>query len=340
MTKQFRIGSFALGLVAAIVVAGCSNSGGTDTGTSGDAKGGEAKGGKKPLVVFSQANSQDPWRKVFDADTQAAADTHKADFEFEKQDAGGDPAKQNNIVDTFMVKKPAVLLISPTEDSVQSTVDKAFDAGVPVIILDRNLKSDKFTVYIGGDNVEIGRQAGEFVADKLKGKGVVLMIQGIAQIGPTRDRRGGFMEIMKKNPGIKVIEGDDCGYQRQKGRAYMETFLQKGEHIDCVYAHNDEMAIGARLAYDSWAKTKPAGSAKDPLFVGIDACQTEVIDMIKAGKLDATFKYPTPGAKGVEIAAEILKGNKPKDKKIILPTVKVTKDTADQYLKDNPNLAK
>ena len=113
----------------------------------------------------------------------------------------------------------------------------------------------------------------------------------------------------------------------------METFLQKGQAIDCVYAHNDEMAIGARLAWDA----NPKGKA--PLFVGIDGCQKEVVDMIKNGKMDATFQYPTPGAKGIEVAADILKGNKPKDKKIILPTVRVDKASADKYLADNPNLA-
>ena len=144
------------------------------------------------------------------------------------------------------------------------------------------------------------------------------------------------MEVMAKHPGIKIIDGDDCGYQRQKARSYMETFLQKGEKIDCVYAHNDEMAIGARLAWDA---ANPSGGTA-PIFVGIDACQQEVVDLIKSGKLDATFKYPTPGAAGVELAAKLLKGEKPAEKKIILPTEIVTKDNADAYLTANPNLAK
>jgi ribose transport system substrate-binding protein len=325
-----------IGLLTAIILVGCS-SGGDTTTQSSTSTGSTPSGGSKPLVVFSQANSQDPWRKVFDAETKAAADKHASDFDFEMQDASGDAAKQNNVVDTFLVKSPKVLLISPTDDGVKPSVEKAFDAGVPVILLDRDFKgSDKFTAYIGGDNKEIGRQAGEYVAKRLNGKGMVLMIQGIAQIGPTIDRRGGFMEVMAKNPGIKVIEGDDCGYQRQKARSFMESFLQKGQKIDCVYAHNDEMAIGARLAWDA---ANPNGGAA-PIFVGIDGCQQEVVDMIKAGKLDATFKYPTPGAAGVELAAKLIKGEKPTEKRIILPTESVTKETADAYMKANPNLAK
>lgn len=323
---------FGIGLMAALLLIGCSSggdkgaaSGGTDTAKV-----------EKPLVVFSQANSQDPWRKVFDAETRAAAERHKDHMDFDMQDAGGDAAKQNNIVETFMVRSPKVLLISPTETSVQSSIEKAFDAGIHVILLDRAIDSEKYTALIGGDNVEIGRQAGEYVAKRLNGKGTVLMIQGIAQATPTKDRKGGFMEVISKYPGIKVIEGDDCSYQRQKARSYMETFLQKGEKIDCVYAHNDEMAIGARLAWDA---ANPSGGTA-PIFVGIDACQQEVVDLIKAGKLDATFKYPTPGAAGVDLAMKLMAGEKPTDKKIVLPTEIVTKENADVYMTANPNLSK
>ncbi|MEQ1932762.1 MAG: substrate-binding domain-containing protein [Fimbriimonadaceae bacterium] len=315
-----------LAISAAIVMVGCSSSEGGD-----DAVG---KQRNRPLVAFSQANSQDPWRKVFDADTKAAAATHP-EFEFDMQDAAGDPAKQNNVIDTFMIRNPKVLLVSPTETAVEGSINKAFDAGTSVILLDRAIEGDKYTAWIGGDNYDIAKQAGEYVAQKLNGKGTILMIQGIAAATPTKDRRQGFMDVMAKHPGITIIQGDDCGYQRQKARSFMETFLQKNQAIDCVYAHNDEMAIGARLAWDAG---KPG--AKAPLFVGIDACQLEVTDMITSGKLDATLKYPTPGAKGIELAAEILKGNMPKDKKILLPTFLVTKETVEQYLKENPNLAK
>lgn len=292
-------------------------------------------GGAKPLVVFAQANSQDPWRKVFDADIKAAAAKHADEFDFEMQDASGDSAKQNNIIDTFMIRQPKVLLVSPNDVSVATSIEKAYDAKVPVILMDRSLDGDKFTTLVTGDNKLLGRMAGEFVVKQLKGKGTVLMIQGISSATPTHERRDGFMEVIMKNPNVKVILGDDCGYQRQKARSYMESFLQKGEKIDCVYGHNDEMAIGARLAWDAANKTEAA-----PIFVGIDACQMEVMDMIKSGKMAATFQYTVPGPKAIEIAADILKGKMPTEKKVTLPSAEVTKETVDQYIKDNPNLAK
>lgn len=321
-------------LAALVVLGGCSSGGsGSESGTTG----GTAKtdGGAKPLVAFSQANSADPWRQVFDAETKAEAGKHSGEFSFEEQAAEDDPDKQIGQIDTLMLKQPKVLLVSAAKESVEAAIDRAYDAGTSVVLLDRAVPGDKYTCFVGGDNVEIGRQAGEYIAKRLNGKGVVLMIQGLGGASATTDRKSGAMESFKKYPGIQVIEGDDCGYQRQKAQSYMESFLQSQKPFDAVYAHNDEMAIGA---YNAWAASGAKGTK--PIFVGVDGCQKEVVQMIKDGKLDATFKYPVPGPKGIEIAADILKGKKPTDKKVILPTEMVTKETADAYLTANPNLAK
>jgi ribose transport system substrate-binding protein len=235
-----------------------------------------------------------------------------------------------------MLKSPKVLLVSPSDTSVGTAIEKAYDKGVSVVLLDRGISGDKYTVHIGGDNVEIGKEAAEYIVKRLNGKGTVLMIQGKGGADATTDRRKGAMDVFAKSPGIKVIEGDDCKYQRQAAQTYMESFLLSQKPFDAVYAHNDEMAIGAYLAYDH-AANKPKTK---PIFVGVDGCQKEVVQMIKDGKLDATFRYPDPGPKGIEVAADILKGNKPKDKKIVLPTELVTKETADKYLADHPGLAK
>ncbi len=315
-------------LAATVVAVGCN-------GGAGNAGGGgaSASNANLPLVAFAQANSQDPWRQVFDKDTKAAADAHKSEFSFEEQEARDDVSKQVDEIETLMVKKPKVLLVSPVSEAAQEEVGKARDAGAFVILLDRAVPGDKWDVYVGGDNKDIGRQAGEYMVKRLNGKGTVLMIRGIADATATKDRGDGFMEVMKKNPGIKVIIGDDCGYQRAKAQTYMENFLQGKTPFDAVYAHNDEMAIGAYLAM------KDANTPKK-IIVGIDGCQKEMVNHIKDGSIDATFAYPQPGPKGIEIAAAFLKdGTKPKDKKVLLPTEMVTKDTADAYMKEHPNLA-
>ena len=311
---------------AALTLAGCSSSTPSSSSTA------NTDNSNLPLVAFAQANSQDPWRQVFDRDTKAAADKYGSDFRFEEQEAEDDNGKQISEIETLMVKKPKVLLVSPVSEAVESAIDKAHQDGAFVVLLDRSVPGTNWDVYVGGDNHEIGRQAGEFMAKKLNGKGVVLMIRGIADAVPTKDRGNGFLEAIKKYPGITVITGDDCGYQRAKARTYMENFLQQHKAFDAVYAHNDEMAIGALLAM------KDAKTPKK-IIVGIDGCQKEVVNYIKSGDIDATFSYPQPGPKGVEIADAFLKGQKPTEKKVLLPTTMVTKETADQYLKDNPNLA-
>ncbi len=319
----------------ACAVAGCGPAGDTAKGGVG---GGTAPAGKDkalPLVAFVQANSLDPWRQVFDAETAAAAQKHASEFKYEAQSAKDDPNRQIDLIDTYMLKSPKVLLISPAKETVQGAVEKAHDAGVAVILLDRAVPGEKYAALVGGDNVQIGREAGQHIVERLGGKGTVLMIQGLAGATATEERRKGAMESFAKAPGIKVIQGNDCKYQRQPARAYMESFLQRGEAVDAVYAHNDEMAIGAFLAWDAQAQ-----KGKKPLFVGVDACQQEVVEMIRDGKLDATFKYPVPGPKGIEIAAEILKGNMPKEKRVVLPTEKITRENAEAYLAANPNLAK
>jgi ribose transport system substrate-binding protein len=331
---------YALAFLAALAVAGC-NSGSTSTeGTTGSTP--AATNENKPLVAFAQANSKDPWRQVFDAETKAAAEKHSMHFSFESQTADDDPTKQISIIETFLLKNPKVLLVSAATEAVQTATDKAFDKGIPVILLDRAVPGDKWTAYVGGDNVEIGREVGKYMVEELEkrlGKGkkaIVLMIQGISDVSATRDRREGAMEVFKQHPNIEVIMGNDCKYQRQAAQSYMESFLQSGRPFDAVYAHNDEMAIGAYMAYESAAK-KPLAK---PLFVGVDACQQEVVEMIKDGKLDATFTYPVPGPKAIELAAEIIEGKMPTEKKFILPTQRITKENADDFLKSNPNLAK
>lgn len=320
-------------VIGSAAVLGC-NKPADNSATDSATKGNTASSVEMPLVVFAQANSQDPWRQVFDAEMR---DAYDKDFskriKFEEQDAQDDPTKQMSVIETLMLKKPKVLLVSPVDESLEQTLAKVYDSGVPVILLDRGVPGEKFTAYIGGDNVEIGRQAGEFMAKKLNGKGTVLMIQGTAAADPTKHRAQGFMEAISKFPDIKVISGDDCGYQRQKARSYMESFLQSGKPFDAVYAHNDEMAIGAYFAIE-------AAQAPKKVIVGIDGCQKEVVEMIKAGKLDATFKYPTPGVIGMDLASQIVEGNKTPQRKYVLPTEIVTAENADKYLAENPNLAK
>ena len=184
--------------------------------------------------------------------------------------------------------------------------------------------------YVGGDNVAIGYLAGQFMAKKLNGKGIVLMIQGIADALPTKDRANGFMSAMSKYPGIKVIAGDNCDFHRDKAETYMENFLQRHQPFDAVYAHNDEMALGAMIAM------KNAGvDPKTKVIIGIDGVQEEAIRAIIDGTMSATFKYPWLGEEAMKAAHDILTGQTV-PKRITPETEMVTKDNAQDYLNRLP----
>jgi len=333
---------FGVATLALVALFGCnSSSGGGDTtgatGTTGSAAS-TAPPGNLPLVAFSQANSKDPWRQVFDSETKEAAEKHKNEFTVDEEAAEDDASKQITQIETFTLRQPKVLLVSPADVNVGTETDKVFASGTPVIMLDRSVPGNKFTCYIGGDNKDIARQAAEYIAKQLNGKGTVLMIQGKSDTTAAMDRKSGAVDAFKKYPGINLVIGDDCKFDRQTAQNFMEAYLQGRKPVDAVYAHNDEMAIGAYTAWEN--ATKGQAGAKRPIIVGIDGCQKEMIDMIKDGKIDATFKYPIPGPTGIELAAKLLKGEKPDSQQIILPTELVTKDTAAKYETDNPDLAK
>lgn len=257
----------------------------------------------KPLVVFAQANSQDPWRRAMDKEMRMAYQKYKDLFTFEMKDAEDDPTKQIGVIESFMAKKPKLLLISPINEAVKASLDHIKGEKIPTVMLDRKIGSD-YIAWVGGDNLEIGKKVGEYMAKRLNGQGTILMIQGTGGADATNHRRDGFLQALKAFPGIHVVMGDDCGYQRQKALIYTESFLTSQKPFDAIYAHNDEMAMGAAQAIEDSKVNKKI------IIVGVDGIQREVMDYIKTGRMDATFTYPVPGKEGIELAAKIIKGEK------------------------------
>jgi ribose transport system substrate-binding protein len=175
-------------------------------------------------------------------------------------------------------------------------------------------------VFIGADNYEIGRQAGEHIVSLLGGKGKIVELRGLPGSPPAIDRGRGMHDVVSKYPGIQIVHDPVANWLREEAMTQMEMALAANPVIDLVYAHNDPMAVGAYLA----AKAK--GREKSMKFIGIDALpgldggRQAVAD----GKLDATFVYPTGGREAVELAAKILKGEKVSHR-VVLPTQKITR---------------
>jgi ribose transport system substrate-binding protein len=283
---------------------------------------GKAKSGKH-LIGFSQCNLGEPWRVAMNAEVAARAKDFP-DLEIAFADAQQDNAKQVADVENFLRQKIDLLMISPNEAKpLTPIVRRAFEQGIPVIVLDRAIEGDTYTVFIGADNREIGKAAGKYIVELLHGKGDIVEIKGLPGSPPARDRSDGFREAIAGSPDIKIVHDPVANWLREEAMSQMESALAAHEHIDLVYAHNDPMAMGAYLA----AKAK--GREGEMKFVGIDGLPG--LDggrqMVADGKLVATFVYPTGGREAVDAAVRIFAGEKVPHK-IVLPTLMITKENA------------
>ena len=298
---------------AAWAAAGCEK---TDTTPS---PGG--KGEKACTIGMSQCNLGEPWRVQMNADVKAAADKHP-NLKVVFKDAQNDTLRQRGHVEEFVSAGVDLLIISPKEaQPLTEPVAKAVAAGVPVIVLDRAVRGDRYTCFIGADNRKIGKAAGEWIVKKLGGKGNLVELKGLMTSVPGQDRHSGFLEGIKGSD-LKVVFEADMKWLEPDARKEMESALATNPKIGLVYAHNDPGAHGAYLA------AKAAGREKQMRFVGIDALPQEGVMYVKQGILSATFQYPTGGAEAIETALKIFAG-KSVPKKIVLGSRVFTKDNVD-----------
>src|SRR5690606_28128245 len=180
-------------------------------------------------------------------------------------DAQQDSSRQVSQVQQFVQQGVDILVVSPNEsDPLTPPVEQACAAGIPVIVLDRTVNTDCIAAFIGGDNVAIGTAAGELALELLPDGGNVVELRGIESNQPQIDRDEGFREAIAANPDITIVKDQDAKWLKEEGTKVMQQWLQSGDDIDLVYAHNDPMALGAYLA------AAGAGKTEDIDFIGID----------------------------------------------------------------------
>ena len=215
-------------------------------------------------------------------------------------DSQNTPSKELSNVEDLMVKGIDVLLINPTDsDAVTAAVKEANRSKVPVITLDRGANGGKVVSHVASDNVAGGKMAGEYVLKSLNGKGKVVELEGIPGTTAARDRGKGFNEAI--NGKLTVVAKQAADFDRTKGLTVTENILQAQPEVNAIFAHNDEMALGAIKALE-------ASGRKNVMVVGFDATD-DAVKAVKDGKMAATVaqKPSEIGAKGVEIADKIAK---------------------------------
>ena len=252
------------------------------------------------------------------ADIEAEADKH-SNLKVLFKDAQNDTLKQRSHIEEFVNQGVDVLLCSPKEAApLTEPLKKAFEAGIPVIVLDRAVMGEAFTQFIGADNALIGEAAGRWVVQKLGGRGKVVELKGLMTSVPGQDRNAGFRKGIEGSD-IEVVFEADMAWLGPKAREEMESALARFDTIDLVYGHNDPAAQGA------WLAARAAGREKDMLFAGIDGLPQEGMVMVRDGILDVCFEYPTGGDQAIRSALDIL-GGQDVPKEVVLPSRYFTAD--------------
>lgn len=217
-------------------------------------------------------------------------------------DAQDDTSKQINGIEDLILKGVDVLVVNPTDSAaISSSVLSANEAGIPVITIDRSAEDGEVATFIASDNVSGGEMAGTYIVEQLGEKANVVELEGVSGASATRERGKGFHTIADKQ--LNVVTSQTAEFDRTKGLTVMENILQGNKDVEAVFAHNDEMALGAIEAIQA--------AGKDILVLGFDGTK-DALDAVKEGKLDGTIAQQPAliGEEAVNAAVKILKGDK------------------------------
>ncbi len=281
---------------------------------------------KECKIGFSQGTLNHPWRVAMVEGNRSWAEEHLPNVELIITDGQNDSGKQVTDVESLMAQSIDVLMISPlTAQALTPIVQDVMGSGTPVVALDRKVNTG-VTVYITAQNEPIARQAGQFFVDQLGGKGNIVQIEGTAGASAAAERKSGFEEIVAQHPDMEIVATQNADFLREPAAKFMEDVLQRfgpGE-IDGVYAHNDEMALGALTAIEA------AGRLDEIMVTGLDG-QNNAIQAVKDGKLFATFTFPYVAPEGIQYAYRVCIGDDVGGD-VILDSQTITADNVDAWL--------
>lgn len=257
---------------------------------------------RRTVIGVSQC-SDDLWRQKVNREIKIGQYQYKnVDVVFASADNNGQ--RQARQIDSLVKAKVDLLVVAPSDvKTVAPAIERAYRAGIPVILYDRMIESTHYTAYIGTDNVAIGKEVADYLAHQLQGRGTVVEITGERGSTPVADRHRGFMQGMKAFPQIQVVtlEGD---WNLAGAKKLMRQYMDAGKPVDAVFGHNDAEAWGAQQA------AKEKNREKQMLFVGIDGLpgENQGVDLVDKGVMTASYIYPTKGETIVPLAMNILQG--------------------------------
>ena len=278
------------------------------------------------VIGFSQCTTGDAWRQKMIEEMKREISFYR-DYKLDLviKDAENSNQKQIRNIRQLVEKDIDLLIVSPNEARpLTPVVEEAYQKGIPVIVIDRKIHSDKYTAYIGADNFSIGKEAGQFAVSLLDGKGKVLEIQGLKGSTPAMERGEGFREIIDQHNQLSIGKSLRGKWLQDHTKKLTDSLFRSYRHFDLIFAHNDRMARSAYLSCQKYGI--------DPYIIGIDGLNEpkKGIPMVVKGQIDGTFIYPTGGDKAIQLAIKILTG-KSFYKNNVLHTTRIDSTNARTY---------
>lgn len=288
-------------------------------------------GGKKRYVIGVSQCSEDVWREKLNQELRVAA-LYYNNMDLDIASANDDVRLQTDQINRFVDKGVDLLIVAPGQVSISPAIDRAYEKGIPVIIFDRRTRSNKYTAYIGADNREIGASMGEYLAGALPKGGRVVELCGLSSSSPAIERAEGFDSVVVVRPSIDIVAKLHADWTEQGGFRAMDSLLRSPHpDFDCLFAHTDRMAMGARRAAQEHGL-----DLQRIRFCGIDAMPQKGagLELVKDGTLFASYIYPTRGDEVMRLAMNILEG-KSYQRENRLSSALVTRDNARVLLMQN-----
>lgn len=268
---------------------------------------------KQYVIGFSQCVESDAWRKTMLDEMKRELAFHP-DVNFIYRQADGNSQRQAIQVKELIEKGIDILIISPNEaEPLTPVVEETYKKNIPVIIVDRKVETPLYTAYVGGNNYEIGKLAGEYSLQLLKPNSTILEITGLPKSSPAIERHKGFEDALKDHPSIKIAGQINGEWVKERAKSELAKIVKSYPEVDLVFAHNDMMALGAQEVYSE------TGNNNKPKIIGVDGLPGKGIEFVEEKLITATMLYPTGGEEAIRIAFKILNGEK-FDKENILQT--------------------
>lgn len=289
------------------------------------------KGEKKQFVIAVSQCSEDVWREKLNEELRIAC-LYYNNVDLRIKSANDDVRLQTKQIERFVDDDVDLLIVAPGQVSISPAIDRAYEKGIPVIIFDRRTRSNKYTAYIGADNYEIGKTMGEYLSSALPEGSRIIELCGLSTSSPAIERQYGFDSVVTQRPAVSIVQKLHADWTEQGAFRVIDSLLSHPYNaFDCIFAHNDRMAMGARRA-----ALKHGLDISKIKFCGIDAMPQQGcgLPLVNDGTLFASYIYPTRGDEVLQLAMNILTGKKYK-RENQLSSALVTSDNARVLLMQN-----